>query len=84
MALWVDEGNLVVQSIKLRMARYLGALSDKMSDLGAMKKRGMDILSVEPSPLLFVGPSLTETATTCQSKLFTKQVIYKLIHKKLL
>jgi hypothetical protein len=52
MALWVDEGNLVVQSIKLRMARYLGALSDKISDLGAMKKRGMDILSVEPSPLL--------------------------------
>jgi len=29
------------------MARYLGSLSDKMSDLRAIKKRGMDILSID-------------------------------------
>jgi len=33
------------------MTRYLG-LSDKMSDLRAIKKCGMDILSIALSPLL--------------------------------
>ena len=30
------------------MARYLGYLSDKMSDLQGINKRGMDTLPVDP------------------------------------